>query len=217
MEIVSSFQHLLIFPGGLFALSFGLLLKGIDRKLVARLQRRIGPPLQQPFIDLVKLWHKDSMTPETAHRQVFTWAPYVGVTSMALAVLLIPIGGVYTPSPTYGDLLVLLYLLALPAVVLMVAGAASSSPFGAIGFSREMTLMLAYEGPLLLALLSVALKVGLATGGIATFSLSEIIRYQQAHGALLFDPLMWPAFVTFLLFIPANLGVVPFDLSLIHI
>ncbi len=213
LELFNPFFHLLLFPGGLFALSLGLLLKGVDRKVAARLQRRIGPPLHQPFIDLVKLWRKDSLVPDTAQGRVFTWAPQIGVTGLALAALLIPIGGVYTPSAAQGDLLVLLYLLALPAVALMLAGAASSSPFGAIGFSREMALMLAYEGPLLLALLSVALRVGLATGGVATFSLAEIVRYQQTHGALLFDPVMWPAVATFLLFIPANLGVVPFDIA----
>ncbi len=212
LEMLSPFFHLLLFPGGLFALACGLLLKGVDRKVAARLQRRIGPPLHQPFVDLIKLWHKDSSVPETAQSRVFAWAPHVGVTGMALAALLIPIGGVYTPSGAYGDLLVLLYLLAVPAVALMIGGAASGSPFGAIGFSREMSMMLAYEGPLLLALLSVALKVGLATGGVATFSLAEIVRYQQAHGALLFDPVMWPAVVTFLFVIPANLGVVPFDI-----
>lgn len=211
-EMLSPFVHLLLFPGGLFALAVGLLLKGVDRKVAARLQRRIGPPLHQPFIDLVKLWRKGSSVPETAQRGVFLWAPHVGVTGMALAAVLIPIGGVYIPSSICGDLLVLLYLLALPAVALMIGGAASSSPFGAIGFSREMALMLAYEGPLLLVLLSVALKVGLATGGVATFSLAEIVRYQQTHGALLLDPIMWPAVVTFLLFIPGNLGVVPFDI-----
>jgi NADH-quinone oxidoreductase subunit H len=104
-----------------------------------------------------------------------------------------------------GDLLVLLYLLAVPAVVLMVAGSASGSPFGAIGFSREMALMLAYEGPLVLVVAAIALRTG-------SFSLTDIVAYQETHGAFLFDPVMWPALAAFLAFYPANLGIVPFDI-----
>ncbi|TYO98573.1 NADH-quinone oxidoreductase subunit H [Geothermobacter ehrlichii] len=212
MEMLSPFFHLLVFPGGLFALAFGLLLKGVDRKVVARLQRRVGPPLHQPFIDLVKLLRKDSLVPETAQRQAFQWAPLLGFTGVALAVMLIPISGVYENGDAFGDLLVLLYLLVLPALALMIGGSASSNPFGSIGFSREMSIMLAYEGPLLLVLLSVALKVGAATGKTVTFSLTEIVRFQQANGPLLFDYTMLPAFLAYLLFIPANLGVAPFDI-----
>ncbi|MBP0575479.1 NADH-quinone oxidoreductase subunit H, partial [Mycobacterium tuberculosis] len=80
-----------------------------------------------------------------------------------------------------------------PGVVLMIAGSSSGSQYGAIGFSREMALMLAYEGPLVLVVAAVAMRVGEAQGVIATFSLTEIVRYQQEHGALIFDPVMWPA------------------------
>ena len=106
----------------------------------------------------------------------------------------------------------LLYLLTIPAVVLMLAGSASGSPFGAIGFSREMALMLAYEGPLVLVVAAVALRTGIAQGGWVSFSLTEIIAYQQSHGAFLFDPVMWPALLAFLAFYPANLGIIPFDI-----
>ncbi|HTY04357.1 MAG TPA: NADH-quinone oxidoreductase subunit H, partial [Rhodocyclaceae bacterium] len=53
----------LLFPGGLFALALGLALKGFDRRLAARLQGRVGPPLAQPFFDLVKLARKRTMVP----------------------------------------------------------------------------------------------------------------------------------------------------------
>jgi NADH-quinone oxidoreductase subunit H len=202
----------LIFPGGLFALILGLALKGADRRVAARLQGRVGPPLAQPFFDLVKLGFKRTMVPNTANETVFLYAPLVGVISMLIAVVLIPIAGVYTPDPRLGNLLVLLYLLMVPGVVLMVAGSSSGSAFGAIGFSREMALMLAYEGPLVLVVAAVAMRVGEAQGVIATFSLADIVRYQQEHGALIFDPIMWPAVAAFCLFFPANLGIVPFDI-----
>jgi NADH-quinone oxidoreductase subunit H len=152
------------------------------------------------------------MVPDLASLPVFLGAPLIGVISMALATALVPIAGFYTPNPVIGDLLVLLYLLTIPAVVLMIAGSASGSPFGAIGFSREMAMMLAYEGPLVLVVASVALRTGLGQGGLISFSLPEIIAYQQAHGAFLFDPVMWPALLAFLAFYPANLGIIPFDI-----
>jgi NADH-quinone oxidoreductase subunit H len=195
----------LLFPGGLFALAFGLALKGLDRRVAARLQGRIGPPLAQPFFDLVKLARKRTMVPDIAAEPVFLGTPLIGAVSMLVAAALVPIPGVYAPNPMLGDLLVLLYLLAVPAVVLMIAGSASGSPFGAIGFSREMALMLAYEGPLVLVVAAVALRTG-------SFSLTDIVAYQQAHGAFLFDPVMWPALLAFLAFYPANLGIVPFDI-----
>jgi NADH-quinone oxidoreductase subunit H len=194
-----------LFPGGLFALAFGLALKGLDRRLAARLQGRVGPPLAQPFFDLVKLARKRTMVSDIAAEPVFLGAPLIGAATMLLAAALVPIPGVYTPNPMLGDLLVLLYLLAVPAVVLMVAGSASGSPFGAIGFSREMALMLAYEGPLVLVVAAIALRTG-------SFSLTDIVAYQETHGAFLFDPVMWPALAAFLAFYPANLGIVPFDI-----
>jgi formate hydrogenlyase subunit 4 len=202
----------LLFPGGLFALALGLALKGLDRRLAARLQARVGPPLAQPVYDLVKLAKKRTMVPDLANESVFLGAPLIGAVSMALAAALVPIPGFYTPSPVLGDLLVLLYLLTVPAIVLMIAGSASGSPFGAIGFSREMTMMLAYEGPLVLVVAAVAMRTGMGMGGVISFSLTDIITYQQNHGAFLFDPVMWPALLAFLAFYPANLGIIPFDI-----
>ena len=205
LESTATPLAVLLFPGGLFALGLGLMLKGFDRRLAARLQGRVGPPLAQPFYDLVKLARKRTMVPDIAAEPVFLGAPLIGAVAMLLAAALVPIPGVYSPNPLLGDLLVLLYLLAVPAVVLMIAGSASGSPFGAIGFSREMALMIAYEGPLVLVVAAVALRTG-------SFSLTDIVAYQNTHGAFLFDPVMWPALAAFLAFYPANLGIVPFDI-----
>jgi NADH-quinone oxidoreductase subunit H len=202
----------LLFPGGLFAFAFGLALKGVDRRVAARLQGRVGPPLLQPFFDLVKLGFKRTMVPDTACETVFLAAPLVGVVAMFLAAVLVPIAGVYSPDPRIGNLLVLLYLLSVPGTVLMVAGSASGSPYGAIGFSREMAMMVAYEATFVFIVTAVALHTGMAKGHWVTFSLADIVRHQQEHGAYLFDPVMWPALAAFALFYPANLGIVPFDI-----
>lgn len=210
MEIVLSF---LIFPGGLFAIAFGLLLLGIDRKVYARLQRRVGPPVYQPFIDIVKLVKKEMVIPETAHFTAFMLSEVLGLVGMMVAIILIPISGVFESFDGLGDMLVVLYLLAFPALALMVGGSSSSSPYGAVGFSREMVMMIAYELILLVVLLTVAYKVGYAVGDTPVFSLNKIIEYQFANGNLLFDYTMIPAFIAFLMFIPGIIGVVPFDIA----
>jgi len=211
-EPLSLLLSVVIFPSGLFVLALGLALKGVDRRVAARLQRRVGPPLLQPAIDLVKLAQKRTFVPDVACRPVFLAAPLVGVVAMLLAAALVPIPGVYEPDPVLGDLLVLFYLLAVPGVVLMIAGSASGSPFGAVGFSREMMLMLGYEIPIVLVIVAVALRTGQGQGAVITFSLGEIVQYQRTHGAFLFDPIMWPTLLAFSAFLPANLGIIPFDM-----
>ncbi|MBG0775967.1 MAG: NADH-quinone oxidoreductase subunit H [Desulfovibrionaceae bacterium] len=212
MELtLSALLHMLLFPGGVFALGAGLLLKGVDRRVQARLQRRVGPPLLQPFLDLAKLAAKETLVPETANRTAFLAAPLIGLTGMAVAAALIPVPGAYSGMPEMGDMLVLFYLLPLPAIALMVGGSASSSPFGALGFSREMGLMLAYEIPLLAVLLAVAMKAGAAVGAGPALSLTVVVGHQMAAGQFGFSPAMLPALAAYLLFLPGTLGVPPFD------
>lgn len=202
--------HLLLFPGGLFALCAGLVFKGLDRKLEARLQRRVGPPVLQPFLDLIKLSGKEAMIPETAQRALFRIAPVLGFAGMAVCAALLPVPGVYSGLPMMGDMLVYFYLLPLPAVALILAGSSSSSPFGALGFSREMTIMFAYEIPLLMVILAVALQVGGGSG--AEFSLGSIVAYQLEHGQFGLNWTLIPAFLAYLLFLPGTMGVPPFDI-----
>ena len=202
--------NLLIFPGGVFALGLGVLFKGLDRKIVARLQRRVGPPVIQPVIDIVKLSGKEAMVPETAQRPLFQSAPLLGFIGMAARAALLPIPGVSHGLPYMGDMLVYFYLIQLPAVALMIAGSSSSSPFGTLGFSREMTLMFAYEIPLLMVILAVAMKVG--GDHFAEFSLMNIVNYQEENGQFIANWVMIPAFLAYLFFIPGTMGVPPFDI-----
>lgn len=197
---------MLIFPGGLFALATGLLLKGMDRKAVARMQRRVGPPVYQPMIDVLKLSTKEILIPDSCNESAFKLAPVIGLVGSLVCAALVPISGVWTGVTGAGDIFVLLYLFSLPALSFMLGGSASSSPFGAIGFSREMIIMFAYEIPLLATLLAVALRAGW------TLSLDGIIGYQMMHGPFLLDPIMIPAFIAYLMFIPGTMGSGLFDI-----
>ena len=209
LDLLVGILHLVVFPGGLFALALGLFLKGCDRRVEARLQRRVGPPLIQPFLDLVKLSTKEVIIPTSAVRGAFLAAPVVALGGIAMCAALLPVPGVTDGLPKMGDLLVIFYLFPIPAMAIMLAGSSSGSPYGGIGFSREMIMMLAYEVPLLMIMLTVAMKVGGGSG--AEFSLTKIMDYQAEHGSFGLTPVMWPAFLAWLMFLPATLGVPPFD------
>ena len=210
MNILLSAFHILIFPGLLFIIVMGVLLLGINNKLVARMQSRVGPPLNQPFLDIAKLLTKEQLIPATACRPVFLLAPVIGMAGMAACAAFIPVPGVFGGLSGLGDLLVLFYLLPIPAIAIMLGGSSSSSPFGAMGFSREMLVMLSYELPLLMVLLACAMMTGKLSGaGTADFSLVSIVQYQLENGSYCFNPAM----VAYLMFLPGTMGVTPFDIA----
>ncbi len=76
------FQYF-VFPGFLFSACVGLLACWVDRKVTARIQWRVGPPWYQNFVDIVKLFGKETIMPEGA-RVTFLLAPYLGLLSTVL-------------------------------------------------------------------------------------------------------------------------------------
>ncbi len=139
----------------LFAFLFGIILQGVERKLFARLQNRIGPPILQPLYDILKLLSKETLIPKGAVRPLFILAPLVSVAAISTAVLLVPIAKVSLWG-FGGDLFVLLYVIILSSIGIILGASASGSPFSAIGASREITMVISFELPMTLVLLSVA-------------------------------------------------------------
>ena len=204
--------YILIFPGFLFCFVVGLLLCGIDRKAVARMQKRVGPPILQPFYDFFKLCGKETIVPAAANKTVFLMAPLVGLAALVVIQLFIPVFN-FSAFTGIADVIVILYLLLIPALSVIMGGAASGSPYAGVGLSREMVTVLACELPLVLVLLSVGRYVGTAIGakdGIS-FSLSQIVGYQLEGGSLITKASLIPAAIAFLLVIPGETGNHPFD------
>ncbi len=125
----------------------GGLIYGIDRKLTARLQNRVGPPIVQPFYDFIKLWAKDQIVPNWS--QVFYVYGYLGA-AMASVVLFV----------LQQDLLVILFVVALGSIELVLGGFSVKSPYSQIGSQRELLQMLAYEPVLLLATVGIYMVSG---------------------------------------------------------
>ena len=210
LEALKYLGYILIFPGFLFCGVSGLLLCGIDRKLVAKMQKRVGPPILQPFYDFFKLCGKETIIPAAANKTVFLGAPLLGLAALVVIQLLIPVFN-FSAFKGMADVIVILYLLLIPAVSTILGGAASGSPYAGVGLSREMVTIISCELPLVLVLLAVAKTVGSAMGTGLCFSLSDIVAYQAANGALITKLSMIPAAVALLMVIPGETGNHPFD------
>lgn len=212
MEALYLILRVLLFPGLLFTLLISLWLAGIDRKLVARMQRRVGPPLLQPWYDYLKCCGKETIIPRKANRAMFMAAPLLGLACVFVVALFLPIGGVSAFSAG-ADVVVVLYLLTLASVTLIMGSAASGSPFAGVGLSREMVAMISYELPLVLVLLAVGKVAGNGTVYGVTFSLQTIADYQGVNGILLSHWALIPAAIAMLFVIPCEVGQQPFDID----
>lgn len=206
--------EVLLFPGLLFTLLASLWLAGADRKLVARMQRRVGPPLLQPWYDYLKCCGKQTILPRKANKAMFLAAPALGLASVFVTALFLPVGSMHAFSLT-ADLVVILYLLTFASVTLIMGSAASGSPFAGVGLSREMVAMISYELPFVLVLLAVGRVAGsgFAEGPSVTFSLAEIAAWQNANGPLLAHWALLPAAAAMLFVIPCEVGQQPFDID----
>ncbi len=191
----------LIFPGFVFSSVLGLFSTWVDRKVTARVQWRVGPPLLQPFYDFLKLMGKETLLPASGNRVVFLAAPLVSLASVTLVSMILWLANL-TGSTFIGDLIVVVYLLLIPSLSLILGGMASGNPLATTGASREMKLILAYELPFLICLAVVILKSRL---GITLESVASSPSIASVSGAL--------AAVVSLLCVQAKLGFTPFDVA----
>lgn len=188
-----------LFPGLLFTLAIGILASWIVRKVSALIQWRVGPPLLQPAYDIVKLFGKESIIPLESTEWSYLVVPLLGPAGLLLASIIL-VKANYPGTSFIGDVIVVLYLLILPALSVVLGGMASGNPLSGMGSNRELRLMIAYELPLLLSITTAITKAGGALK-LATFSSQWIAA--SFSGAL--------AFIASLLCIQAELGFIPFD------
>lgn len=197
-----------------FGILLGLVYKGIDRKLSARMQGRIGPPLRQPFRDIVKLFAKENIVPDHAIPWIFNLVPLVGLICTLSMLMFIPLAGFPPLFSSGGDLIVVLYLLIIPSLCLVVGGFSSGSPYAIVGAQREMATMIAYEFPLAILIVTIAWNL-LQKGFTSVFSFSTIASAPVWNHVA--GPLGFIGFgillVVLLLVTPAELSKVPFDAS----
>ncbi len=185
MPIAGGLLYLLLAP------ILGGLLSGCDRIISARMQRRKGPPLLQPFYDFLKLWGKQPIAVNKAEGfYIFGFLLFVLLT-----------GTIFFAQ---GDILLVVFTLTMASVCLIIAAYAVDSPYSQIGAERELVQTMAYEPMLLM----VALGFYLASG---SFSVGDILM--GAHMNILRMPGIFFG-LCFILLIKFRKS--PFDISMSH-
>jgi NADH-quinone oxidoreductase subunit H len=174
--------YLLIFPGLLFQILCSWGFEWLDRKLLARFQRRIGPRWFQPLADWIKLFSKEDLLPRGANPFVAAMLPVGSLCAVLTAGVYIPVAG-FTPLSFEGDLIVILFLLSIPTLAYYLAGIASVGIYSIMGGARSLLQYFSYEVPLLLSLSGPAILAG-------SWSIQTIRDSQAALGPfVLFQPL----------------------------
>lgn len=191
----------------------GLVYKGFDRKLAAQMQGRIGPPLRQPFYDVVKLMIKENIVPDHAVRWLFNGMPVIALAATATLLFYLPLGGFAPLFSGYGDLILVLYLLAVPSLAMMVGGFAAGSPYATVGAQREMVMLMSYEFPLAITLVGIAWRLATVFPDARVFSLG-VIAAHPLWG--LVGPLgvigLTLLLISLIVVTPAELSKIPFDI-----
>jgi ech hydrogenase subunit B len=169
----------------------GGLLTGLDRVLSARLQGRQGPPLLQPFYDVLKLIGKESIEVNSMHR----FFVYISLIFAVFTTLILLSGG---------DILLAIFALTLGSIFFVLGGYASNSPYSTVGSERELLQIMAYEPMVLLTC------IGLYYAD-KSFFIKDIIL--SPVPAIVYLPGVFFGLVFILTF---KLRKSPFDLSMSH-
>ena len=189
----------------------------LERKLLARLQARIGPNragfhgVMQPLADAVKLIFKEDTVPENADRIIFLFAPALAAATALLIFAVVPFTKDFTwfgqqVAGVITDLNVgLLYVLAMMSIAVYgvaLGGWASNSKYSLLGGIRGVAQMISYELSLGLSLVPVVMMA-------QSFSLVEIVNAQAKYPFIVVQPL---AFAIFMVSAMAEIKRLPFDL-----
>jgi len=169
----------------------GGLLVGLDRIISARMQRRRGPPLLQPFWDVLKLLQKEATTVNTMTRFFTTFY----LCFIAFTTVLLLVGS---------DILLCVFAFTLSCLFFVIVGYSSYSPFGFTGTERELLQIMCYE-PMILLVAFGFFKV------LGTFYVSGV--FGQSSPAIIKLPLL---FLGLLYVLTIKLRKSPFDLSMSH-
>lgn len=185
MNYLSGILYIILAPfvGGFIA--------GVDRKLTARMQGRVGPPIFQPFYDFRKLLRKEVVVVNKAE-QFFI---------LFFLVFMIFTGTLFFMG---SDILLIIFAFTLTSIFLVVAAYSTNSPFSTIGAERELLQMMAYEPMVLITVLGFYLAKG-------TFNVNEIVNGNMP--AIVYLP---GIFLGYVYILAIKLRKSPFDLSSSH-
>ena len=210
VKIVTSrtFLEIVIFPGLLNVLLSVAFLTWLERKIIARVQLRIGPlyagiwGVLQPIADFVKLLFKEMISPELADVRLLMLCA-LGLMMLAAApIVTIPFGEAFVIANMDIGLIFVFAVMSLFPSVLLLIGWGSNSKYSFLGGLRSLFQQVAYEIPMWLSVLGIVMLTG-------TLNLAEIVRAQQKVWFVIPQVLGFAVFFTAAL---AELERTPFDL-----
>ena len=169
----------------------GCLLAGLDRKISARMQGRVGPPILQPYYDVRKLLEKDHVAVNSSEGVYVTFALLFAIVA----------GGIFF---TCGNLLLCIFIITLSSFLFIIAAYSSRSPYAEVGAERETMQVMAYEPMVLL----MAVAFFLATG---SFNVAAVFDVDVPVITTI-----WLVFLGFVFILTIKLRKSPFDLSYSH-
>ena len=169
----------------------GCLLAGLDRKISARMQGRVGPPILQPYYDVRKLLEKDHVAVNSSEGVYVTFALLFAIVA----------GGIFF---TGGNLLLCIFIITLSSFLFIIAAYSSRSPYAEVGAERETMQVMGYEPMVLL----MAVAFFLATG---SFNVAAVFDVDVPVITTI-----WLVFLGFLFILTIKLRKSPFDLSYSH-
>src|SRR3990172_1434195 len=132
------------------------LFEGVVRKITARVQSRQGPPVIQPYYDLLKLLGKQNLS---AGNFAFTVAPMLALASILSVIAFMPMGYQANYLTRYADVITIIYLLTLGGVACLLGALSSKNTYALMGSSREMITMIMVEPVLAMTFILGAVKI----------------------------------------------------------
>lgn len=197
--------YVLVFPGLLFTAVLGLLVGWVDRKVSARFQFRVGPPLLQNFNDFFKLLGKETIIVREGIHSLYILAPFVAFGMLVLVSTMLG-GALFYSAGFGGDILVVMYLLMLYSVMVILGGAATGNVYSSLGSGREIKLLIADELAFILVILVPVIHSGYH------LRLEELLTAQVTGGMVIGSASGIVAFIIALLCVQAKMTLPPFHI-----
>jgi NADH-quinone oxidoreductase subunit H len=183
----------------------------VERRVVGRMQSRLGPNrlgpfgLLQPIADAIKLMQKEVLQPKTASGLIFTMAPIMFTVPGIAMMAVLPWGRNMSLADLNVGLLYILGMSSLGALAVFMAGYSSNNKYALFGSMRVIAMLVSYEIPIVLSLLGIVLFTG-------TMSVEGIVLFQEHYWSLMImlQPL---AFIIYFFSVSAELNRTPADIA----
>lgn len=188
----------------ILAFTVGMLYGGARRKIIARIQNRVGPPIYQNFLDVAKLYAKDT---SIHHGWMQHMGPVFAITASVTSLMFVPVltnGGWFSNLNFSGDLVFLIYMMVFGSLGMALGAGQTGNPNSAIGVTRGLSQIVGYEIPFVMSMVALMTQ-------FETTSITGMLEVQAQNGTWM----MFSNPFAFIAAVMAMLGMfhyAPFDI-----